>query len=409
MSNVNDALDWIDTQAARLPRLVSEWASINSGSDNLAGLNRMRGVLREAFASLPGRVEEVPLAPRTLTDSRGQLVGIESSAALRIRCRPDAPLRVLLGIHFDTVYGVNDPFQKVERLDDLTLRGPGVTDAKGGLAVMLVALEAFERSGLGDRLGWEVVVTPDEEIGSPSGVALWREAAGRNHLGLLFEPAMDDHGTLVGSRGGSGSWAIVFRGRAAHAGRAFHDGRNAVVAAAAMALGLDALNHQRAGVTINIARIDGGGPLNVVPDLAILRFNVRIDTAEQADWVKGEIDKLLEQARGRDGVTVDARGGAFCAPKPLDEPTRRIFDHVGTCAAQLGLPPIALKHSRGISDGNRLAAAGLPNVDSLGPRGGRIHSPEEYLLLDSLPERAKLTALLLMKLATGELAWPMKG
>src|SRR5207237_804336 len=98
--------------------------------------------------------------------------------------------------------------------------------------------------------------------------------------------------------------------------------------------------------------------------------------------------------------------GSFTAPpKPLEAPTRALLEHVAACGRELSLP-IAWRDSGGTCDGNRLAAAGLPNVDSLGPRGGNLHSPKEFLLLDSLTERAKLTALLLMKLAAGQLPWP---
>ena len=124
---------------------------------------------------------------------------------------------------------------------------------------MLVALEAFERSPLAQQLGWEVIINPDEEISSPGSAGLFVEAAKRNHLGLLFEPAMDEAGTLVSSRRGSGNFSVVVRGRSAHAGRNPTKGRNAVVAAAGLATELDALGKEvEGGVSVNIGRIDGG-------------------------------------------------------------------------------------------------------------------------------------------------------
>ena len=151
-------------------------------------------------------------------------------------------------------------------------RGPGVIDAKGGLVVLLTAIDAVERSDLAGNLGWELFLNTDEEIGSPGSAAFFAEAAKRNHLALLFEPAMPD-GALVSERKGSGNFSLVVRGRAAHAGRDFSAGRNAIVAAADFAVAVHRLNGTIPEVTLNVARIDGGGPANVVPDLAVCRLN----------------------------------------------------------------------------------------------------------------------------------------
>src|SRR6185503_18576279 len=99
----------------------------------------------------------------------------------------------------------------------------------GGIVVMLTALRALERSPFAEKIGWEVLLNPDEEIGSPNSSALLVEAARRNHLGLIFEPAMSD-GSLVGSRKGSGTFTATIKGRAAHAGRDFANGRSAILA-----------------------------------------------------------------------------------------------------------------------------------------------------------------------------------
>jgi glutamate carboxypeptidase len=99
------------------------------------------------------------------------------------------------------------------------------------------------------------------------------------HVGMTYEPALAD-GSLAGARKGSGNFSLRCRGRAAHAGREHHLGRNAIVAAADFARGLDLLNGQRPDITFNVSRIDGGGAPNVVPDLGICRFNVRVKTEE---------------------------------------------------------------------------------------------------------------------------------
>lgn len=384
-------------------RLVTQWAEINSGSHNLEGLVVMCSRLEEAFRPLGGEVRRVELLPEQSIDNRGNYAETALGQALSIRKRQAAPLRVFLGIHMDTVYGPQDPFKLVRQEGNL-LRGPGVVDAKGGLVVILVALEALERSEVAARIGWEVLINPDEELGSPGSAPLFAEAARRSHLGLVFEPTFPD-GAMVSERKGSGNFSVVVRGRAAHAGRDFDAGRSAVVAASEFAVRAHAINGTIPEATINTGRIDGGGAVNVVPDLAIVRLNVRIARREDEQPVQAALKQLAAEMAARHGVSAEVHGGFLSPPKVLDSATQALCDQIATCAVELEVP-MTWRKSGGVSDGNKLAAAGLPVVDTMGPRGGGLHSPDEYLLLDSLPERAKLSALLLMKLAAGEIKWP---
>jgi glutamate carboxypeptidase len=350
--------------------------------------------LRQSWGPL-GEVEELRLPPQQMVDSRGQITSQPLGKALRISKRSDARLRAFLCIHMDTVYPPESGFLNVTHIDANTIQGPGVCDAKGGLAVMLVAVEALERSPWATNIGWEVLINPDEEVGSPGSSPLFEEAARRNHVGLLFEPTLPD-GSLVAERGGSGSYSAVIRGRSAHAGRDPHLGRNAVVAASEMAVRLAALTHD--GITVNVGKIDGGGPVNVVPDLAICRFNVRAKTPADQKLIVTQVESLAAEIGRRDGIRVELHGGFHRPPKPLDDATRALQRNVEQSGRDLGLS-ITWRYSGGVSDGSQLAAAGLPNIDSLGPRGGNIHSPEEFLLIDSLTERAKLAALIMIKMA----------
>jgi glutamate carboxypeptidase len=406
MSSLVRAVDWIDTQAQRMIGLVEYWANINSGSYNLNGLERMAALLADAFRPLGGETKLIDLAPHQVINSSGQVAQNPLGHALSVIKRPQAPMRIFLGIHMDTVYGLDQPFQTSQRLDDSTLRGPGVADAKSGIVVMLTALEALERSNVADLIGWEVLINPDEELGSPGSTRLLTQCARRNQLGLLFEPTLAD-GSLASQRKGSGNFAIVVRGRSAHAGRQFQLGRNAITAMADLITQLDALNGWFEGFTINVAQVEGGGLMNMVPDLAICRLNVRYVDAQQEKVVRSKIEEIILELDKRDGIRAEWHGGFTAPPKPFDEPTRQLLEHVADCGRELGID-VTWRSTGGVCDGNRLSAAGLPNVDTMGARGGDIHSPNEYLLIDSLTERAKLTALLLIKLASGQMTWPMK-
>jgi glutamate carboxypeptidase len=405
MPNHAPILAWIDSQANRLRSLVVEWANINSNTRNLEGLARLTVVLKQHLSVFKTEIEEITLPAEQLIDSKGNLISLPLAPALRLRKRSDALLRVFLNIHIDTVYSKEDPFQKtVEQLDANKLRGPGVIDAKGGLAVLLIALEAFERSEAATHLGWELFINTDEEVGSPGSASFFAEAAGRNHLALLFEPAMPD-GALVSERKGSGNFSIIFRGRAAHAGRDFGSGRNAIVAASDFALEAHRFNGMIPDVTINVARIEGGGPANVVPDLAIVHMNARVARREDQARVEDELNRLAREIATRHEVSATVHGHFASPPKQLDPPTRALAGYIESCGKDLNIP-ITWRPSGGASDGNKLAAAGLPVIDTLGPQGANLHSPSEFLLVDSLAQRAKLAALVLLKLASRELPWP---
>lgn len=399
MPGYDTSLNWIDGQREKMCALVKDWADQNSGSRNLVGLARMAEKLKAAFSGL-GEFSEIDLPPEECVDSDGRMTHVALGKALLMRKRPEAAVRVFVGIHMDTVFGVDHPFQSTS-LDKDRMLGPGVTDAKGGLAVMLVALEALEKNSLAKNIGWEVLINPDEELGSPGSAELFKASARRNHLGLLFEPALPSW-AMVSERKGSGNFVAIVRGRSAHAGREIHLGRNAIHALAELIVTLKQISEQLPGVTVNVGKIEGGGPVNVVPDLAIARFNVRVATQADQTTVESELKRLIDDMNRREGINVALHGGFTAPPKRVDKKLRRLIDEATQCGRELGID-LNWKPSGGVCDGNRLAAAGLPNIDTLGVRGGGIHTAGEYLLLDSLTERAKLAALLLMKLAAGEI------
>jgi glutamate carboxypeptidase len=389
------ALSCLDGQRPALLAEIERWAAINSGSRNLDGLARMADVLADAFVPLGGEVRRVPAAPASQMGSDGHERAQAHGDNLHIIKRPDAPIRVLLTGHIDTVFGPDHPFQACRWLDADTLNGPGVADMKGGIAVMKAALMALEASPFAGQLGWEVVLNSDEEVSSPGSAPLLDAAARRCHLGLTFEPALPD-GTLAGGRAGSGNFSAAIHGRAAHAGRNPADGRNAVLAAADLALRLAALAGD--DLSVNPAKIDGGGPNNIVPDTAVLRWNMRPRTAMAQARAEAGINAAVADVALAHDVHIHVHGRFARPPKPMDAHQQRLFDLVQGCGAALGLA-ISWRDTGGVCDGNNIAATGLSVVDTLGPRGGAIHSADEFLCADSLEERAKLAALVLMRVA----------
>jgi glutamate carboxypeptidase len=375
---------------------VLAWSAVNSGSRNLSGLERMADLLADAFAALPGILRLQDASRVEAVDGAGRTYDVQHGRHLHLTVRPTAPVQLLFTGHMDTVFGEDHAFQQTQWLEDGVLNGPGVADMKGGIAVMLAALKAIEASANSDRVGYEVVVNSDEEVGSLASAALLRQAAQGKRAALTYEPAALPDGTLAGARPGSGNFSFVVRGRSAHAGRNPEDGRNAIVAASELALRLSM--SKTPGLSINPAKIDGGSPNNVVPDLAILRVNMRPRTEDDQEIAGRLIAKALEETAKQHDVFIEAHGGFARPPKPLTEEAEALFHLVKQAGHDLG-QSIAWQPSGGVCDGNNIAACGVPVVDTMGVRGGKIHSTEEFLIVDSLKERAALSALTVLRLA----------
>lgn len=393
------ALNAIDADADALAAQVKAWSEVNSGSRNVDGLERMRALLAEAYAPLGADIDAAALADSEVVAASGEVERVSHPPALRVRQRPDAPIQIVLTGHHDTVFPADSAFQTWRMLDDDTVNGPGVADMKGGLAVMARALAALERHPRREEVGYTVLVSPDEEIGSLGSGPLLAELGARAHLGMTYEPALADGG-LAGARKGSGNFSLVVRGKAAHAGREHHLGRNALEAMSAFVLGVQALNGRRADATFNVGEVAGGGPVNIVPDLGICRFNVRVASAEDAQWARAEVDRLVGEVNARDGIEARLHGGFTRPPKPMSPANATVFGWTRAAGAAIGVD-VFWKDTGGVCEGNNLWAAGCPNVDTLGVRGGAIHSDREFAVLSSLPERAKLSAVMLFKLADG--------
>ncbi|MCA8902471.1 MAG: hydrolase [Hyphomonas sp.] len=391
----------IAARSASMIERTCAWSAINTGSFNTAGLRKLAPIIADAFSGLDAEVRMEEGDPFETVSANGETIQTDTGPILRVSARPQAPVQVVMSGHYDTVFPPGT-FEAVKDIGDGKLNGPGLADMKGGLNVMLEALLAFEAGPFKDRLGYQIVMSPDEEIGNfASARALTEAARSGAHIGMTYEPCMDT-GAMSGGRKGSAVFDIVLHGRAAHAGRAKEEGRSAIEAAAELVIGLEALNGQREGVTFNVGAIDGGSAVNIVPDLAIVRFGARAPDAPSAEWATGEVQRLFARATARDGIHGHFHGGFYRPPKPRNEAQQALFDAIRATGQAIGIE-LEFVDTGGVCEGNNIFAAGVPNVDTLGVRGGRIHSNEEYVVLDSFAERASLSALILNRLADGRL------
>ena len=387
-----DSISQVARRGDELRQLLTRWCDQNSGSDNLPGLAAMLELLHREFARLPGaKAGRVALAGTT-------------AQALRVVVRPAAPLRLFLSGHYDTVYDAGHPFQRCDLLTPEKLRGPGTSDMKGGLVVMLAALQAFEKTPHAAKIGYEILLGPDEETGSQGSAPELEAAAKRHRLGLVFEPARAN-GDLVRSRKGTGIFTLTCHGRAAHAGRDPAAGRNAILALCGILPPIAGLIDELPGVMVNVGNIKGGGAANIVPDFAEAVVNARVTRAGDDTLFLKRLHEICAPLHAREGFRLEIGGGFNRAPKVETPFEAAVFADWQECAREFGLD-LNWQHVGGGSDGNILSAAGLPNLDGLGCVGDHLHSREEFCHLPSLVQRAQVAALFLHRLAAGDIKLP---
>lgn len=392
-------LNLIEKQEEAMLSLLTEWVNISSGSTNLKGLEKMRAAIMRAYEPLEPEIEEITLPPMPQIDDQGNLIEVPLGKALRFRKRGNAPIRIFLGGHMDTVFPEETPFNKAEIIAPGVLRGPGAADMKSGLIVMLKALEAFEHFPNKENLGWEVLISSDEEIGSPSSKKLLEESAHRNHLGLVFEPS-HANGSIAGDRKGSINFTILTKGKKAHAGRDINEGINAIDALLRTLACIEGVRDNKRGITLNFGIIRGGSAVNVVADSALCQCNIRMEHEEDYHHLKESLTKIIDTANEREAATVSLLINSSRPPKIFAGNNASLFKSILACANELKYE-MPLMSTGGVCDGNNLSSYGLPVIDTLGPRGEYLHTFEERVYLDSLVPRAKTCALFLMKTATG--------
>jgi glutamate carboxypeptidase len=399
--NIDD-LKPLDSELELMLSAITTWANVNSGSWNVAGVTSVAEMLTQDFVKLDCQVTKYDLPKYKIVGMDGQEEEIPIGPLMKFTKRPDAAIQILLAGHIDTVFPETSLFQTVTQLRSNRLVGPGVVDMKGGLAIMLWALRQLERNKLAHNIGWTVVLTPDEEIGSIASGPVLTKLAKDFDLGLLYEPALDHNGTFAGARNGSGKFTIIAHGQAAHVGRDFAKGSNAIVAMAELLQKIVALNTKRKHIMINIGTISGGSAVNVVADICVCKLDIRLPTEADKLWLHEQLGLLT--AKAISGVRFEISGGFYRPAKLLDNKQLQLFNFV----KKLGLDlqqQINWQDTGGCCDGNNLASVGLRNIDTLGALGGGMHSDQEYLLINSLVPRAKLTLAILLAIANSGLPW----
>lgn len=318
---------------------------------------------------------------------------LDEGGTAQLRWRFGQGDRVLLLGHLDTVW----PHGTLDRLPFAVthgkITGPGCFDMKAGLVQMLHALAFLQaKSGPEALVGVTILVTTDEEVGSPAARALIQDEARRNQAVLVLEASAD--GALKTARKGAGCHRLHVTGRAAHAGLEPERGANAAVELAHQILAIVQLANPDLGTTVTPSLTRAGDSANTVPSSAEVAVDVRAFSVEEQQRVGAGLAALTPHLQG---TSLRVERGPESPPLP-PEASRDLFARAEQAAARLGMAPLRGVAVGGGSDGNWTAAVGTPTLDGLGAVGGGAHADDEHVLADSMPERAALLAELVADL-----------
>lgn len=357
--------------------MLERWVRQNSFSANIEGVNAVGELLAGDFAAIGGGA---------LLFERHPGDGVGDHLVWRTAswdARPAAERQLLIG-HHDTVFPPGT-FDVWESIGDI-LRGPGVLDMKGGLAVIHTALAALAEAGALADLPLAVVSVADEEIGSQGSRPILESLARGAGAALVFEAGRTTD-AIVTQRKGTGRVAVRAVGKAAHAGNCHAEGVNAIWALARF---IDAAQRQTcydAGVTVNVGLMRGGSSANTVPAEAECAIDIRFERAVDGEALMAALERAADEIETALGAQVILSGGIRRQPLERSDASVALYRAYAACARAAGLDAGEAPLMGGGSDANTVSAVGVPAIDGLGPRGRGFHTHDEYIEIATLPRR----------------------
>ena len=386
---------WLDDQNENMLDLLERITNINSGSLNKAGVNEMAALFTRELqmlgfstSKLPGELIEMPSCP-------GSDYNIDV-ADHTLAQRSGSGTRLMLMGHLDTVFPVNSPFQTFRREGD-RMYGPGVSDMKGGLVVMLYALKALNEFGYLQDKFITVFLNSDEEVGSLSSRKYLEQQALLHDYGLVYEPGTN----LIRQRKGLGQARFVVTGKASHAGAAHEQGRSAIKELAYKIVEIEKMTDYESGVTVNVGIVSGGEARNTISPCAEALIDLRYPEAQQGLDAIAQFEDIfgsvLSYAVDSGEISTESWTNLHRPAKIPTPESDYLLEKTLSIARLLG-QDIGVGDSGGGTDGSLTQAVGLPTLDSLGSAGTGAHSNREEGRVSSLVERAKLSAVLIRRL-----------
>lgn len=381
-ADLQATLDWLAAQRPVMLALLEEVVNIDSGSYDRAGVEAVGERFRRFFEDEGIRVSIHP----------NDLFGDAIEAEVAGSGGSNKPI-VLMG-HRDTVFPKGEAARRPFRIENGRAYGPGVCDMKAGLVMNAFVLAAFHRFG-GAPAPLIGLITSDEEIGSPSCRGVIEETARGARAVLNSEPGRPSGNIVTGRKGGV-FMRLEVAGRAAHSGGNFKEGISAIGELAHKITALHAITDLDRGTTVNVGLIAGGQSVNTVAPLAEAQIDLRyVNPPDRADAM-ARIEAIAAEATvSGTSATLDIRGEFY--PLVQDQGSKALYSAYREASAGLGLT-VDGEFAGGCADSGFTASIGCPTLCAVGPIGGKAHSPEEYLEVDSLVPRAQAMALTIARL-----------
>lgn len=355
---------------------LRRWVEIDTPTGDAAGMDRLLDLVEGDFTALGGHCRRI-----TGRDGLGGHLKVDLAGG------PGA--HILIVAHLDTV--CQPGYVNILRDGD-RFYGPGAADMKGGGYLAYAAIAQILKKSGGLPRPVTLIYNGDEEIGSPTSRDLICEEARRARYALVPEPARGDE--VITFRKGRAKYLISAHGRAAHAGSAFADGRNAILELCRHLLELARLSDPDSGTTLNVGTFRGGTEANVVAASAEAWVDVRFATIAEGRRIDEIIRALVPTSSD---FTLQIDGGIEKPCLESDEGPDSLFAQAREIARGIGID-LGAVHSGGGSDGNFTASVGTATLDGLGVIGNDWHSPREHILISALPRREALLRQLILEL-----------
>ncbi|WP_371379501.1 M20 family metallopeptidase [Sporomusa aerivorans] len=386
MGSKEKAFNYIDSRRNDMLALWQTLVNIDSGPDNKTGIDKLQNTIK---AILEGDGAVVRLIEY---EQAGNMLIAEIGTE---RSRPGV---IFLG-HIDTVFKTGTAKQRPFTINAGKAYGPGVLDMKGGVVAFLYAIKALNAAGFSER-PIKVLLAGDEETGHAATNAaevICQEAAGCI-AAFNCETGFADNAMVIG-RKGVARFDLEVRGKAAHVGNDPENGRSAIVEIAYKLIEIEKLTDWEAGITFNVGRIEGGTAPNATPDYAKITIDVRFSSVSDYPRIRKQLETITARTYVPGTETILTTGVIF-KPMEATDGVKRLFTLVKEVSSESGFELPYAKQVGGGSDSAYTVSAGVSTICAMGVKGGRNHSPEEYAIVETLFERAKLLAACVMKLDT---------
>ena len=385
MTTESQITEWLGTQQEAMVALLREMVDIDSGSYNKRGIDAVGEVVRRFLTEHGISVERLPQQ--------------KHGDCLRAAVPWDGPAgnaggNIMLMGHRDTVFPDGEVGRRPFTIRDGVAYGPGVADMKAGLTMNCFVLAAFAKFG-GSPAPLVGLFTGDEEIGSPEGRAVIEAEARRARVVFNSEPGRVSGNVVTGRKGGV---FMRFRvaGKAAHSGANFADGISAIEELARKVQAIHALTDLDRGITLNVGLVQGGQSVNTVAPWAEGEIDLRYVDPGDRDEVMARIGAIIERSFVPGTKAELTMLGEFL-PLTQTPAAKRLFELYVSAAADTGFATSG-EFTGGCADSGFTAGVGTATICAVGPVGGKAHSPDEFLRIDSLVPRAQACARAIMRL-----------